>query len=683
MPNPGTPNACTECFARGIICREQQATETYHSSSRDTRQNLRQRVAELENALLSISRRLETRDNVTQQEKPVDNVRNHLTSQTSPLTPASSVTTPPDGGLDNAPVFSLFNNAILSRRQYDEGPSSTIAYSAASTPKADRIANSKLGTLRQTLLSLFPSEQRLGMLLDAAYPWWSSWQQMLPETFGTDSQCSFSQFIADRKASGSVPELAKALLCISISLQETPVSAKSDVFPSSDMTSHCINIIDESFLSDDELAGTLDGIECLLLRSKHDSNNGRLRRAWITFRRAISFAQLLGCHLHSPQPGHSNEQLSRKHSIWNALYLSDRYLSLILGLPYCISEAHVHPNTSNAFYPMKTNIAHVDSDYLFTLARIVGHVIDRNQTPSPADTLIATVKTEAEMTDLAASMPKEWWVLTIGDGEARPLLYSKLLPQFWHHLTRALLHLPFMLKATTDRRYAYNRIAALESARSMISLFHIFRPIKGFGSLVCKIIDFQAFTAAMILVLNFLSVSPSNSASEVREADEDRELVSVTTSIMQRASLEAGGGVVTQAARALEMFTKSADYSSPAGQCTAKLAIPYFGTVVFGPGKSFANQSCRENRASQPQHQIPTPEEESQPLLDSDQWVPSTNPNQGYLDSNYDGFPLPQTQGLASNSDAFANIDLDLDGDWGWFWDNTQFPTGDILPSLG
>ena len=117
-----------------------------------------------------------------------------------------------------------------------------------------------------------------------------------------------------------------------------------------------------------------------------------------------------------------------------------------------------------------------------------------------------------------------------------------------------------MLKATTDRRYGYNKIAALESARGMLNLFHIFRPVQGFGSPACKIMDFQAFTAAMILVLNFLGVSSSNPGNEVKEADEDRKLVSTTTSIMHHASVERGGGVATQAARALEMFLKAKDH---------------------------------------------------------------------------------------------------------------------------
>ena len=674
IPHPANPSICTECFVRGAVCREQEAAKAPTKPYKDTNQNLQRRVTELENTLQSIAKSLGSTQKTAQPEQSSSTVLKQLRSDILPLTPALSAATAPDSGLDNAPVLSLFNNAILSRRQDDE---TAITMSARGAPRAieeDPAAASKNEKIRQTLLSLFPSQQRLEAILDATYPWWASWQHMFPEIFGAGSHSTFNEFVVKTKATGNAPQLAKALLCISISLQETPINvdAKYNMSNAQDLTSQYMSVVDDLVLSNDELASTLDGIECMILQAKTDSNNGRVRRAWVTFRRGISFAQLLGLHLrpaaHSKQ---SKENIQRKQSIWKALYMCDRYMSLLLGLPYGVSDSHV-----NVIEPQRA-----EDDYLFRLSGVIGHIVDRNQTLSSNNTLTATVEIEGEMTELASTMPSSWWALDIRQEDLPAQLYTRILPQFWHHQTRTLLHLPFMLKATTDLRYSYNKIAALESARAMISLYRIFRPIQGFASLVCKIIDFQAFTAAMLLVLNFLGLSPSSCASELKDADDDRDLVSITTSILQRASLETRGGVATQAARALEMFNKAKDQGFPGSQGASKVAIPYFGTVVFGPGKSFVNQShppTPDSLNQQRLQQQPTPEEEplATPNSNQDTWSFANDYASMPSDFNYNGFPLQQNQGVEADSDAFANVNLDLDGDWSWFWNNTDFSYG-------
>lgn len=691
MPHTDSPNTCTECFARGSTCRPQQLTETLNQSARESRQSLQRRVAELENALHSITRKLDITDSGSQPKQYTTKTHHQSRPDSSPPTPASLVTSlvtsSPDNYLDNAPVLSLFDNAILSRRQDDDSSSPTTASTAPPGTGVTSARAIKLEAARQTLLSLFPSRDMLDAILGAANHWWPSWQHTFPGTLATSSDYTFDQFIADTKSSDNVPKIAKALLCISIGLQDASVSTNVRASTAIDMMKRYIGMVDELVLSDDELAGTLDGIECLILRAKYDSNNGRLPRAWLGFRRGISYAQLLGCHLRSTQSDWSNEHIFRRKSIWNALYLGDRYISLLLGLPYCVSEIHVHPAAFNGLYPVPAETERAGSEYLFHLARFVGYIIDRNQTTTPTESLTMTVKIEGELVDLAATMSNEWWALNMHKDEVLSLLYHRILPQFWHHQARTLLHLPFMLKATTDRRYGYNKIAALESARAMLNLFHVFRPVQGFGSPVCKLMDFQAFTAAMVLVLNFLGVSSSNPDTEVKEADEDRKLVSTTASILQHASLGAGGGVATQAARALEMFLKSKDHGSIDCQATCKVAIPYFGTVIIAPGTSFANRSKPGTQVAPPQAQVPTPEEEPLVYLNPDQTVPCADPAPIPLEFNNGGFPLQQPQNLGTGVNAFPTANLDLDGDWSWFWDNTEFPYGDMqslaeLPSL-
>lgn len=602
-----------------------------------------------------------------------------LRSNGLPLTPTASSVTSPDGLLENAPVLSLFDNSILSRLEDDNnnpaGPCASppiFEQDGGSTPKLDHI--------RRTLLSLLPSQEAQDAILDASHFWWQASQDLYPQIYGAEiGITNVKQFVANLKASGCVQQIAKALLCISISLQEAPPNFTVDLGTSVTvaaigLSTKYISAIDDLVISDDDVAGTIDGVECLFLRAKHGANDGRIRKAWIVTRRALSFAQLLGLHVQPKYSRPSESATQRGESLWKALYQSDRFISLLLGLPYAVSEIH-YPHK---VFPYGNNLVNPDTHptgekYLLHLSGITGHVIDRNQEPPSNNTLPLTIRIEGEMTDLAASMPSEWWANDIKQKDIASQMYTRLLPQFWHHQVRTLLHLPFMLKAATDRRYEYNKVAALESAREMINRYRVFRPAQGFGSLVCKVIDFQVFTAGMVLVLNLLTISSSSSAREQQEANEDEELIIITTDLLDRASLETDGGVTTQAARALKMFCKARAEPCPPGQTAARVVIPYFGTVVFGPGKSFANYSYLKNSEAVHQPvQLPTPETETSSNFSQD---PSSFDS--YLasmprDLIIDGYPLQQQQGAGIDGHVFANVNLDLDQDWSWFWNNTN-----------
>lgn len=576
--------------------------------------------------------------------------------------------------LENAPVLSLFDNSILSRLEENEdSDAGTVASRPA--PEVNWDSTPKLAYIRRTLLSLFPAQEVQDAIMNADAFRWQTSQDLHPEIFGVDpGMTNVNQFIAESKASGCVRKIAKALVCISISLLEAPTNLNFDLGPSVTrigLSTKYMDAVDDLVISDDDVTGTIDGVECLYLRTKHEMIHGRIRKAWIMIRRALSFAQLLGLHVRPKDSRPSGSATKRGESLWKALYQGDRYVSLLLGLPYAVSDKHcafpeygrisVDPN------------AHATGElYLQQLATIIGHIIDRNQEPPSNNTLLLTVKIEGEMTDLAASMPSEWWANDIEPNDVASRLYTRLLPRFWHHQARTLLHLPFMLKAATDRRYEYNKIAALESAREMVKLYQVFRPAQGFASLVCKVIDFQAFTAGMVLVLNLLTISSSDLARDQQEAIEDEELITTTTDLLDRASLETDGGVTTQAARALKMFCKARAEPCQAGQSAGRVVIPYFGTVVFGPGKNFNYSYLKSPEAAQQPLQLQTPETETMSNMSHD---PSSFDN--YLAAmpnewNFGGYPVQQQQAAGIDGGVFANVNLDLDQDWSWFWDNTN-----------
>ena len=640
----------------------------------DSKQSLQHRVAELEAALQSIATKLD--DNSGSQDTENDAART-LTQLRAEIVPPSLVTaqsaeSSTERNLENAPVLSLFNNSILSRFQHEDDDNDG---ESDAPPKPDLYSTSpRINNIRRTLLALFPPEATINAVLSASQSWWHLTQSLFPQICGAELGIHIKHFIAESRASSSVQKIAKALLCISGCLQEAPSDLSLDLGQSmtaSDLAAHYLNVIHNLVTSDDELVGTIDGVECLFLQCKNEINDGRIRRGWITVHRALSFSQLLGLHIWPKTSKSSETTAIRGQSLWMALYQCDRFLSLLLGLPYAVAEIPSsrlgHQDVMTVNGPSLTG-----EQYLLSLSNIIGHIIDRNSEPPSNNTLPSTIKIEGEMTDLAALMPSEWWACDVKEDAVKDQMYSRVIPQFWHYQARTLLHLPFMLKAATDRRYEYNKIAALESAREMLQRYRIFRPAQGFSSTVCKVVDFQVFTAAMVLVLNLLSLSQSSTARDQREAAVDEELICSTHDLLHRASLEGDGGVTTQATKALKMFCKARADPCPIGQKAATIVIPYFGTVVFGPGKNFSNKAYLKKAEATPA-QLPTPETES---LDSSYRDPSSYDNLFAAvptDFQFGGFQLQEPSYVDMNAGLHANMNQDLDQDWSWFWNNTDW----------
>ena len=640
--------------------------------------NLQQRVAELETALLSLSQRLESAPGTT--ESGNDTVKALQRPRSPELVAIAGPA--PGAPLDHAPVLSLFDNVILSRRPDISEMQDPQGTRPPCLETKNGNTNPKLETIRQALLSLFPSQERQEAILSTSHSWWTAWQDMFPQIFGLESFSHVIQFIADLKASGNVQKIAKALLCLFVILQEGTVGVDigHDMNAEHD-TQQALSIIDEVILADDELAGTIDAVECMILRARYETNNGRVRRAWLAFRRGISFAQLLG--LHKRQAGsENNANLSiRRESLWKILYTSDRLLSLLLGLPYGSSEIHSNVGRDSELSAKGIKEQNNQEQYLFRLATVVGHIVDRNQQLPSNNMLPLTFKIESEMMELAASMPDEWWKSGLEYDATANHMYSRFITQFWHYQARTLLHLPFMLKATTDRLFEYSKIATLESTREMLARYHAVRPAPWFSSLVCKVIDFQAFTGAMILVLNLMDHYRKIEAIHHREAEQDQGLITLTTNILRRASVEAETEVSTQAAHVLELFGNIKGMALPveglADKCTTKLVIPYFGTVVIGPGTGLRDHArARGLEVSAQPQQLPTP---------SDGSVDGSTPEPASFSSSSTAPMTPfgshyneNTGEMNISGNLFTDLNFDLDQDWGWFWDNIDIPSVDL-----
>ena len=153
--------------------------------------------------------------------------------------------------------------------------------------------------------------------------------------------------------------------------------------------------------SNDELVNSLEGIECIMIESMYLNNAGNLRRAWLANRRAMVMAQMMGLHGSAKSSSMFLEDESRERIdpdyMWFRIVCSDRYLSLMLGLP----QGSPEDTSSNAL----DNFMPVDRmERLESIAS--GLILQRNRTERTD--LVATRRIDKLLLEAAESMPPDW-----------------------------------------------------------------------------------------------------------------------------------------------------------------------------------------------------------------------------------------------------------------------------------
>lgn len=417
----------------------------------------------------------------------------------------------------------------------------------------------------------------------------------------TDRRCvTIKESVSHSLRSEKPAEIAKIMLCIALSVNQLPqefdwskVSLKES---RSDVMERYISTVDRLITSDDEIAATIDGLECMILEAKYHINLGRPRRSWLLYHRAIAFGQLLGLHrLSLRRPKQPDVEYYRQLMVWTHLVIGERYLSLVLGLPYSVAETFVKSTIAEAATMAQESA--LGEAFVARMTPLMTKIIDRNQSPTTVPYQV-TLQLDRELDELQAATAQDWWTAERIPGTAIEEHFDRLQAQFFYHHSKVLLHMPFMLRSSTDKLYQYSHTATLDAARQMIRYFDALRGAESVGPHICKLLDFQAFTAAMLLLLNICGYNTHMRGTVPQQPDleqdqEDSALIDRTIMLLRIAANEPGGVVASQCAKALDMLGRVRT-----GVCDSKnqeeckngsfqIAIPYFGTISIGMGKHF------------------------------------------------------------------------------------------------
>lgn len=284
--------------------------------------------------------------------------------------------------------------------------------------------------------------------------------------------------------------------------------------------------------NDDELVGSLEGLECLILQGFYHANAGNLRKVWLAFRRGLSLGQLMGIDrpvssssssLRSANTVSAGDRrrgttTSPRH-LWYRAVFCDRYLSLLLGLRAGTRENDFLDDNAGG---TGEDTAMERLEKLQTA--LSGRIIERNHAGRYA-ACTHTLAIDHDLEMAAQAMGAAWWTApTIeslnrngngasdgGDVQAG-LQLSRLMLQINHYSLAILLHLPYMLRDPASGRFDYNRATCMRAGRAVLLRFLVFRGADA-RPFSCRHVDYSALIAAMTLELAYLGMPRQSDSS--------------------------------------------------------------------------------------------------------------------------------------------------------------------------
>ncbi|EXJ78452.1 hypothetical protein A1O1_08852 [Capronia coronata CBS 617.96] len=378
----------------------------------------------------------------------------------------------------------------------------------------------------------------------------------------------------------------------------------------------------------DELLGSIEGLDCIMIESVYQANLGNLRRSWVAARRALSVAQLMGLDRSSNRtPQYEVLDARTKHdprTMWSRIVFLDRFLCLLLGLP---QGCHEKSMSCEAILAAGLPMERLERIHCAVASRILERNESESELGAPDLTNITTTRTlDLELQKAARSVPSKWWLTpkldrTATDPRATFWNTGRLFAQVLHYNLVNQLHLPYMLRSSSRgarQDDEFSRITCVNASREVLTRFITLRGFNGIAS-SCRIIDFLALMAAITLLLAHLDshhLGPGNLLAH--QYHSDRAMIEqVQDSFREVNSLNSDALSAHSADLLRRLLAIDADSTQGAGRVSVHKAepgsaqaglndegavsvhIPYFGIIrITREGLSTTRPESQSNAQS-------------------------------------------------------------------------------------
>ncbi|KAJ5627948.1 hypothetical protein N7490_010176 [Penicillium lividum] len=500
-----------------------------------------------------------------------------------------------------------------------EGQSNQEIRRAASTPEIGRAPTlrsvnherlSRGSSLTGYLYSVLPDPSTAAVILSSIKLFASPLQVSQKSDFDQNISHELPSLDPDVPLSSHPVLFAKRLIQLAICLKQF------NILPSEQLTLHLNEPINNAaqryfdaashfVMSQDYLVASLDGLETLMLQASFHITDGDFQAAWAIHHRVANISQAIDL------PNLAKEIGSRSENLWFQITYSDRFLSLILGLPFAIAN--------NCLATTSHLTASAPAQRLERIhAFLAGHIICRNVRMQHSagfeegyflgEHSRETRHIDDYLKKATRILPPSWWLApsldNVFDGEALERT-AKLLVQMHQYYLTVLLHQPYIVHPqmmdSDVENSTYSKLTAASASRELLSRFLIIRNYHRSPSY--RALDEKAFVAsATMLFVHF--VGHENTSANFFEHQRSHDLgiiekvidlfdeLSVTprasqslcrSQILRRLmqiEINAANGYIYSTRSRIQTSSNAARDRTDE-QYGVEVFIPYFGAVVI------------------------------------------------------------------------------------------------------
>ncbi|KIW22220.1 uncharacterized protein PV07_12130 [Cladophialophora immunda] len=373
-----------------------------------------------------------------------------------------------------------------------------------------------LDLARQTLQQLIPQREDVLDMARTASKWIDLVHAMLPQPFAVKSQ----RELLDSYESMCAPDadamsLASWLLDLAVTAQQEPQDQGSPATSLrrfhriSDFSRAISDAVENTLISHDRLMGTTQGLGMAMHFLRLQISQGNFQKAWIRMRHFVAMAELLGLPKASQGvqlsgiAGPPDQLQLQKIQLWEFMCSAERLLCMIINRPPAtrrFEHTNAQPLTINGMVQV-----HV---YLNRLTDITAkfHTLDDLSAAhgSSAQAYAYALELDRELRVLASQTPKTWW------DQDFALVKPESLCQLLHYYFLMRVHLPFTMRQDPAEGNMYSRLTCMEACEAVAQRYQHLRRMLPSGFFLSPIMDLQAITATIVLLLTSHSGPSSN-----------------------------------------------------------------------------------------------------------------------------------------------------------------------------
>ncbi|KAB8349402.1 hypothetical protein FH972_023429 [Carpinus fangiana] len=378
--------------------------------------------------------------------------------------------------------------------------------------------------------------------------------------------------------------IARYMLQLAIMLQDMHLEVQSELSSLSesvsDIMQRCANAAVSLVTTRDEVLGSIESLECVMLESVYRCNSGHLKLSWIAARRAMILAQTMGLHLQDAERKTTLKVLDstathvEPQTLWFRIVTYDLLMCRMLGLPPGITDAY----SAHFFLDPGTALGHLENKH----CNIMNQILKRKRPGSGLPDFEKTLLLDQELQRAAKAVPSDWWLAPhLSESSKDPVAIfwdvRRLLVQTIHYDLFNQLYVPYMLdqgQSATDRqRCNLSRIVCVNSSREVLSRYILLRNFNHVAS-SCRIVDFMGLMASITLALAHLggrhqlsdNISVQSCNLLLHQAPSDRAMMEEALKRMRQVSQLSGDAISARSAdtlrRLMDIESETADHEA-------------------------------------------------------------------------------------------------------------------------